>query len=404
MTLKNTPTNFSHKFKALQLTFQVVLDTETEDYYIKITQFQSAQDEAFIGVAYRLQVGGSGNILIGGYDPTTHAADAYQALSLILSELFSTNNVIGRDVPEQHIGTEEEDFLQPDTENNHIVYGNGGSDHISGNLAADILSGDAGNDTITGSSGNDSIVGGQGQDYLQGNNGDDFLLGNTENDLLDGAHGDDWLAGEEGDDSLVGWTGDDGIDGGGGNDSLLGGSGDDTLQGSEGDDYLSGYNGNDSLTGDDGADDLRGGEDADTLQGGNGNDVLYGGAGTDILFGDEGNDVLHGDEGADTLNGGSGRDTLIGGAGADHFVFDDAADSVHQNADRIRGFVVSEDKIDLTGLGYTDIVAAHPEEGELRLAYNAASDRTYILDDYSDFEIILEGNYSATLTKEDFIL
>ena len=27
MTLKNTPTNFSHKFKALQLTFQVVIVT-----------------------------------------------------------------------------------------------------------------------------------------------------------------------------------------------------------------------------------------------------------------------------------------------------------------------------------------------------------------------------------------
>ena len=28
MTLKNTPTNFSHKFKALQLTFQVVFHTQ----------------------------------------------------------------------------------------------------------------------------------------------------------------------------------------------------------------------------------------------------------------------------------------------------------------------------------------------------------------------------------------
>ena len=28
-TLKNTPTNFSHKFKVLQLTFQVVIKMET---------------------------------------------------------------------------------------------------------------------------------------------------------------------------------------------------------------------------------------------------------------------------------------------------------------------------------------------------------------------------------------
>jgi hypothetical protein len=42
--------------------------------------------------------------------------------------------------------------------------------------------------------------------------------------------------------------------------------------------------------------------------------------------------------------------------------------------------------------------------GELRLAYNAASNRTYVRDDHGDFEFILDGgNFRATLTEADFI-
>jgi hypothetical protein len=65
--------------------------------------------------------------------------------------------------------------------------------------------------------------------------------------------------------------------------------------------------------------------------------------------------------------------------------------------------VVGEDKIDLIGLGYTAVVLSGADEGELRLSYSASTDRTYVRDDFSDFEFYLQGNYTSTLTDSDFI-
>ncbi len=203
---------------------------------------------------------------------------------------------------------------------------------------------------------------------ISGGDDADSLDGGAAWDSINGFKGNDTINGHGGNDELTGWTGNDELNGGAGNDSLLGGSGDDTMHGGEGDDYLSGYHG------------------------------------SDWLFGDAGNDKLIGGDDADHINGGLGRDTMTGNAGEDTFVFDDASASVFNNADRIQDFEVGIDKLDVSALGYTNVVLSGAQEGELRLAYSASSDRTYVRDDYSDFEFFLEhGDYRNTLTVDDFI-
>ena len=70
---------------------------------------------------------------------------------------------------------------------------------------------------------------------------------------------------------------------------------------------------------------------------------LNGTANNDILQGGAGNDLIAGGAGDDILRDGAGSDILTGGVGADLFIL--TQDGV---VDEIRGFVVGEDKIDLS--------------------------------------------------------
>jgi parallel beta-helix repeat protein len=147
-----------------------------------------------------------------------------------------------------------------------------------------------------------------------------------------------------------------------------------------------------------------------TVQGTDGNDVLLGSASNEIFYGGAGNDVINGGAGADTLVGGAGIDKLTGGAGADVFRFSSQSDS-YRNAttsfdDTITDFDVSQDKIDLAGLGFTGL--GNGRGGTLQVSYSAATDRTYIKDYDADasgnrFELILSGNLASTLTADNFI-
>ena len=89
-------------------------------------------------------------------------------------------------------------------------------------------------------------------------------------------------------------------------------------------------------------------------------------------------------------------------------MFDSLVDStvIGRAIDILIGFTVGQDIIDLQGLGFTglDTDGGSAELGELRLFYSAASDRTYIRDDQSDFEVALQGgDYTLTLTEASFI-
>ena len=147
-----------------------------------------------------------------------------------------------------------------------------------------------------------------------------------------------------------------------------------------------------------------------TVQGTAGNDTLLGSAASEIFYGVAGNDTLNGGAGGDILVGGAGIDKLTGGTGADTFRFAAQSDS-YRNAttsfdDTITDFDVTQDKIDLAGLGFTDI--GNGRGGTLQVSYSASSDRTYIKDYDADasgnrFELILSGNLTSTLTANNFI-
>ncbi|WP_342654390.1 putative Ig domain-containing protein [Pseudomonas sp. F3-2] len=147
-----------------------------------------------------------------------------------------------------------------------------------------------------------------------------------------------------------------------------------------------------------------------TIQGTDGNDTLLGSAGNEIIYGGAGNDVINGGAGDDTLVGGAGTDTLTGGAGADIFRFANQSDS-YRNAtksfdDLITDFDVTQDKIDLAGLGFTGL--GNGRGGTLQISYSASNDRTYIKDYDADangnrFELVLAGNLTGTLTADNFI-
>jgi D-alanyl-D-alanine carboxypeptidase len=162
------------------------------------------------------------------------------------------------------------------------------------------------------------------------------------------------------------------------------------------DNHILGMGGNDTITG---------GSGNDVLEGGKGLDVITGGKGDDTMMGDSGDDTLKGNAGDDLLNGGAGRDLLVGGDGHDIFLFTRRTDSLETGADRIKDFNPEHDMIDVAGLDYLGIGTTMIGEGYLRLVYSEASNRTYIRDDYSSFEVALEGgDYRSTLHTSDIVL
>ncbi|MHC8372069.1 M10 family metallopeptidase C-terminal domain-containing protein [Pseudomonas sp. MDT1-85] len=147
-----------------------------------------------------------------------------------------------------------------------------------------------------------------------------------------------------------------------------------------------------------------------TVQGTAGNDTLLGSAASEIFYGGAGNDTINGGAGGDILVGGAGIDKLTGGTGADTFRFAAQSDSYRNTTtsfdDIITDFDVSQDKIDLAGLGFTGL--GNGRGGTLQVSYSASSDRTYIKDYDADasgnrFELILSGNLTSALTANNFI-
>jgi Ca2+-binding RTX toxin-like protein len=151
-----------------------------------------------------------------------------------------------------------------------------------------------------------------------------------------------------------------------------------TLNGSEGDDYLWSNDGN------------------DIINGAGGNDNIVGGRGNDVLSGGDGDDILKGYDGNDTILSGKGVDVIIGGDGNDQFVFVDKEDSIKtvskDEADMILDFVIGEDKIDLSALGFDSITFGKGSNISANgLEYHFENGNTIIDDTNSNFAIKLAG-------------
>ena len=327
-------------------------------------------------------------------------------------------------------------------------------EHLIGSAHADTLSGDGGDNVLEGMAGADTLDGGSGNDTASythspagvtvrllsgaGQRGDaegdtlvaiEHLIGSVHNDAFGGDTGANVLAGGPGNDGLWGSGGDDILIGGPGADRLYGGHGQDTAS------YVDSLAGvtvrlhsRDATGGDAAGDtfpglldvdytDAAGTEQIDSLpdierligsahddvlagdrrdnviDGGAGNDTLYGGpgGGDDRLDGGSGDDVLYGGQGSDTLQGSGGDDVLHGGPGADVFIFDPG-----DGADRIAGFTDGEDRIDLSGFGFSgfdEVEAASVAEGVM-VDLKARGGGTVLLADFA----------MANLDAGDFIV
>ena len=132
--------------------------------------------------------------------------------------------------------------------------------------------------------------------------------------------------------------------------------------------------------------------------------------GDEVLLGTDVAEIIDGDAGDDVLQGSGGRDLLQGGAGADIFRFAELSDSyrtaTQNNSDRILDFNASEDRIDLTALGFTGIGNGH--DGTLAIQTSADGSRTYLKSYEADgaghrFELALNGNLVGQLNETNLV-
>ncbi len=121
----------------------------------------------------------------------------------------------------------------------------------------------------------------------------------------------------------------------------IGDDGRDFIWTGRGDDFVNAKAGNDYIFLGRGDDVALAGDGRDYVSGGRGDDYIDGGAGRDFIKGGSGNDVI---------KGGTGNDVMLGGRGSDTFIFSEG-----DGHDRIYGFNIYRDKIDLTDLNLHSI-------------------------------------------------
>ncbi len=284
-------------------------------------------------------------------------------------------------------GTDQADTLTG-TSANETLYGFGGADTINGGAGNDIIYGGAGADNLTGGLGSDTFVYTAVSDSFRNYNtggtdqGDEILDFDVSTDKIDL--------------SALGITG-------------LGSGYDDTVQ-----IVLNSAGTRTYIKSRDV--DANGNRFEVSIEGNHVSDLTSANfvfatavVGT-TLHGTTGNDVLTGTTGNDILIGGAGLDKLTGGAGADTFRFEALTDSYRtastSSDDLILDFNASEDKIDVSALGFTALGDGHANT--LSLVYNASTDRTYIKDLDADangnrFEVALSGNHTTDLTAANFV-
>ncbi|WP_417667497.1 calcium-binding protein [Roseibium sp.] len=214
-------------------------------------------------------IGGAGADTLDGGDgiDTVAFGDSYLAVTVNLLSGTGTGNDADGDTYigiENIIGTNGDDFLIGDHQDNVIDGGNGGKDILDGGGNG------AGGDTVS---------------YASSAYGVTVSLA-PHSVIVDTPVGVDW------NDTISGFE------------NIIGSERGDTLIGDSDANQLKGLGANDTLQGYDGN---------DTLVGGSGNDTLEGGSGEDLLVGGRDDDILEGGADADTFqfSDGHGNDTLL---------------------------------------------------------------------------------------------
>lgn len=292
----------------------------------------------------------------------------------------------------------------------NFVYGTASAESLIGGSASEALYGLAGNDTLKGGNGHDTLEGGAGADRLYGEIGQDVFRIQEVSHSVNSSGAYDIIYGFENGLDKIDLTGLGftafvaGAPGAGQLAASLNSGGTVTyIKSDTATNFLISIDGN-HLAAIDASDFIFG--PVSMFTGTAGNDSLTGGTGGDGLFAFAGDDTLQGGDGADTLIGGVGFDRLYGGAGADHFKFTSVSHSLNVSGqyDRIYDFEDGVDKIDLSGLGFTTLVAGTPGVGQLRVTVNSDSSWTYIKSDTAtNFLIAIQGDVLADLDVEDFI-
>ncbi len=148
-----------------------------------------------------------------------------------------------------------------------------------------------------------------------------------------------------------------------------------------------------------------------TVTGNNGSNILWGAPHHDLIVGKGGFDWLNGIDGNDILIGGLGADYLRGGNDNDIFVYEKHADSTFGNpfntdqqilmADTILDFTIGEDKIDVTGLGFSGLTTLG-NGGTYDLEYEVLDANNIMLTN-NHYEFQLGVVSSNILSTSDFI-
>ncbi|WP_171129284.1 MULTISPECIES: M10 family metallopeptidase [unclassified Ruegeria] len=288
----------------------------------------------------------------------------------------------------------------------------------------------------------ENAIGGKGNDLIVGNEVNNKLKGRDGNDTIRGQSGNDILKGGSGKDQLTGGSGNDRVIGGGDVDNIIvtNGDGNDIIHGGSGKDWIrisgnaaasidltkksaqdTGY-GTDTILK---IENVQGSTNSDQITGNGAENKLKGRSGDDTLSGQGNRDKLVGGSGNDTLIGGKGKDLMIGGSGADEFVYRSTSESKASvsKADVIRDFQVGVDKIDLSAIDASTILAGDDEfifkgkkpagtsdQGEVYYKKvnqpGTANDHTLVYvdtDNDKDPEMIIYLEGLHNLTADDFI-